>query len=64
MLGMVKAGMEVDAGVAVAATQGKLKPASLQAVVETQQVHDKLRADSWNYVSLVEIRSDILDSSS
>lgn len=64
MLGMVKAGMEVDAGDAVAATQGKLKPASLQAVVETQQVHDKLRADSWNYVSLVEIRSDILDSSS
>lgn len=64
MLGMVKAGMEVDAGGAVAATQGKLKPASLQAVVETQQVHDKSRADSWNYVSLVEIRSDILDSSS
>lgn len=46
MLGMVKAGMEVDAGGAVAAPQEKLKPASLQAVVEIQQAHDKSRADS------------------
>ena len=43
MLGMVKAGMEEEAGGAAAATWGKLKPASLQAVVETQRARDKCK---------------------